>query len=344
MSILRRSQHPPKKRIKERLPILAEGYEKRYLQAHPREVENLENLKEPTVKPFPKAIVNLTNKQITKIFSTATELSCICGAIMGDARLDLDSGYKTYRVKCRHSTRQADYFFWKQFVVFQNFTESTKADRKTQYQLPDGYQNECKEHENIIGSSPNSPFGPLGKLSFITNVSPKFNELAKFLKDGKNKIFERSWLNAMNAWFLVVLWLDDGGLTGRGDHGKISFGLLPEAQVMVFIKYLEIAWGVKGRYSLETSAKTGEYKYSVVMFDPENLQKFLRIIAPLIPVESMLYKICFFHENDSIRQRWVSELDQLVTNEDFKLAIKEIYAQKELKYYVSQSTEKLKDI
>ncbi len=71
--------------------------------------------------------------------------------------------------------------------------------------------------------------------------------------------------------------------------------------------------------------KNGQVSYRITIDNMESLLKLLRLIAPLIPVREMLYKIYFVPENNpSLLQRWKTEVLELVRPE-FVDDVKEFY-------------------
>jgi hypothetical protein len=70
----------------------------------------------------------------------------------------------------------------------------------------------------------------------------------------------------------------------------------------------------------------GEQRYRIYIKDQESLLKLLRIIAPIIPVEEMLYKVMFVPKNNfGLLQRWASEVTELVIPE-FRNYVSEEYS------------------
>lgn len=268
------------------------------------------------LKPtFPDSLkqVDLTKKEIVQIGFYPVVLSILCGTVFGDSQLAIQKNYKNARLSYRHSTRQSDWFFWKTLCGLQEFTTETGI----QFQKPDGYQASAAVAEGEI----------LGKLKISSTVSEKLTALCHHIAPNNVKTIQRYWLNHMNNYFLMTLWLDDGSLTGfLGRQGVISLGIMPIAQATLLADYIKTVWKV------DCVAKEYESKprqVQIVIENQENLMKFLRIIAPIVPVKSMLYKICFFPNNVSLQQRWASELKNLV-RPDWHDEIEKIYQYKRM--------------
>lgn len=244
--------------------------------------------------------VQLDQKAIGQIVIDPNILSVICGTIFGDGSIAQDKGFANARVQFRHSTRQTPWFLWKALVPFKKFVNETSI----QMQAPDGFQ---KKAQRLPGEC-------LGKLKVVTKVDTVFTKLLPILiVDGK-KTIQRSWLNYMTPWFLVTLWLDDGSLTAGAREGNISINSSSVAEAKTLVDYLRVVWGVECKVQQYPSRRTASNPKApdITFIDLDNLEKFLRIVAPLIPVKSMLYKVCL-NPLDPVRlQRWTSELKTLV--------------------------------
>lgn len=248
--------------------------------------------------------VNLTKKEILQIGFHPVVLSTLCGTVFGDSNIAVQTNYANARVNYRHSTRQTEWFLWKTLCVFQEFT----SENSVQFQLPDGFQADA----GIVQGE------CLGKLKVSTSVDPKLTLLRDIIAPKNQKTIERHWLNHMNNYFLMTLWLDDGGLTGElGRQGVLSTSMMPLKQAEILCDYLITVWGIncEARELFEQKMQNGNFPTRIFIKDQENLMKLLKIIAPIIPVKSMLYKVCFFPDDVSLQQRWASELKQLVRPE-----------------------------
>lgn len=248
--------------------------------------------------------VNLRRKEIVQIGLHPVVLSTLCGTTFGDSNLAVQTNYANARLSYRHSTRQTEWFLWKTLCVFKEFT----SEESVQFQLPDGFQVDAAIADGEC----------LGKLKVSTSVDKKLTQLRDIIAPNNKKTIQRSWLNHMNNYFLMTLWLDDGGLTGSlGRQGVISTGSMPLDQAEILSDYLRTVWGIdcEARELLPQKMKKGEFQTRIFLKDQENLLKLLKIIAPIIPVKSMLYKVCFFPDDVSLQQRWASELKQLVRPE-----------------------------
>jgi len=256
--------------------------------------------------------VDLSNKQMAKISLDDLQKSVLCGTCLSDASIRIQKHYKNARVQCRHSSRQSSWFFWKWTVCLKQFINVESI----QFQDCDGYQKASPLQENEV---------LLGKLKIHTKALPVLTQVHSIICTNNREKIERVWLNHMTDYFLMTVWLDDGSLIGYR-QGVICLDSSPLDQQKVFVDYLKAVWGIES-YCMNTNTKmkNGEIRYRIVIKDQDNLIKMLRIVAPLIPVKEMLYKILFVPVNNSdLLQRWASEVSQLVLPE-FQDFVKEEY-------------------
>lgn len=253
--------------------------------------------------PNPLPAVNLTNKAIQQIGINPVVLSLICGTFLGDASLTKTTGYKNARMQFRHSTRQSDWFMWKAVYMLNEYS----TVKSISYTKPDGFQ------EAAIAAEGET----LGKFNFMSRADERLTSLLNIICPGNVKTLCRHWLNHMNAYFLMALWLDDGSLS-KHRQGVISCNNFPEKDVRVLADYITTVWGVKCNAAFVPSkaTKTNPNPMQIEIADFDNLEKFIRIIAPLVPVKSMLYKVLLYKPNNpAFLQRWISELKGLVRPE-----------------------------
>ena len=273
---------------------------------------SLAELKKLEKLPLKDKNVELKDKALANTGLDSVELSFICGTLLGDSSMNIDKGNANARMQYRHSTRQTEWFMWKTLGPLLPF----KGDRRIQFQKPDGYQKEGNAGETF------------GKWQFKTLTSEKLTKVYHVLYPRKVKTIKRSWLNHMSNYFLMALWLDDGSLN-NARQGVISCNSTPFAQAEELAQYISVVWGAKCKAIIVDTKKTGtNVEPSEIRFDNlDELERFLSIIAPLVPVKSMIYKVCLYTENmDGVRlQRWTTELKKLV-REDFHLEIDLYYA------------------
>ena len=193
------------------------------------------------VSPSSLENVRLTQKEIGQIDLHPVVLSTICGTTFGDSSLVVHSNYKNALLNYRHSTRQTDWFLWKTLCVFKEFA----SEEAIQFEAPprggkltDGFQAQVQVQT--------AGFELLGKLKVSTEVNSKLTQLRDIIAPNNVKTIERNWLNHMNNYFLMTLWLDNGSLIGGlGRQGIISTGAMPLKQTQLLVDYLTKVWGIK---------------------------------------------------------------------------------------------------
>lgn len=262
------------------------------------------------------ANLNIDQKLMGQVQLHPNVKSAICATVFGDGSIALQKGYANARIQYRHSTRQTDWFLWKSLGPFGKFT----TENSIQFQAPDGKQKSARRLPGEL----------LGKLKVSTSADPIITSLYKILAPNGQKTIQRSWLNHMTSWFLVTLWLDDGSLVGGSREGVICVNGLSLQEANILAEYIRVVWDVECKAVVYTSrtSKTNFESPQIEFADLDNLEKFLRIVAPLIPVKSMIYKVCLYPLDNTRLQRWTSDLKQMVRPE-WHDEIDQIYA-----YYV----------
>jgi len=253
----------------------------------PTNPPNLENL-------------NLKAKEMSQIDLHPVVLSAVCGTIFGDASLAINKNETNARLQMRHSSRQTDWFMWKSLCVLKELTDTNSIC----FQKPDGYQRPTIEGET------------LGKWKVVTKTNSELTKLHSILYKKKTKTFQRHWLNHMNNYFLMILWLNNGSLN-EARQGIISLNSTPLDQAQILVGYLTKVWGIQCEAGIvkSKSKKSNPEPVAITISDLDHLEKFVRIVAPIVPVKSMLYKVCIYHADRSCLQRWTSELKTLIKKE-----------------------------
>lgn len=261
--------------------------------------EELDITRQLLPKPAPglSTSLNLSKSAMTELEVNPSVLSILCGTLLGDGSLKLQKGYKNSRFQYRHSTRQTEWFMWKTLGPLKEFM----GPEGIQFQSPDGYQ---RKTERIPGEC-------LGKLRVSSLALPKLTLLQSIISKNNDIVIERQWLNHMNAYFLMSLWLDDGSLVGHR-QGIICLNSTPLKELNVLADYIKTVWQIDCQVETIPSKKNMP---QLKINDQENLYKLMVIIAPLIPVKSMLYKVCFYPTDTVLLQRWTAEIKTLVRKE-----------------------------
>lgn len=270
------------------------------------------NLPKPT---YPKKLemVDLSQKQMSQLPFDEITMSVLCGTIISDTSFTIDKSYKNARFQVRQSTRQFTWFTWKYFVILKEFTKQSGLV----FNPPDGYQAQSQ-------LKPGEKF--LGKLKLASKAHEKLTELHKIVCVNNRKTVQRFWLNHMNNYFLMTIWLDDGSLMNKR-QGIICFNGMPVAEQLIFREYLLNVWGIETSFQdTHLVMANGQKNQRISIDNQESLLTLLRLIAPIVPVREMLYKVCFVPKgNPSLLERWRTELKGLVRPE-FAADIEKYYA------------------
>ena len=117
----------------------------------------------------------------------------------------------------------------------------------------------------------------------------------------------------MNDYFLMTLWLDDGSLMNNR-QGEIALDLFSIEEQEIFVHYLKAVWSIECYiFNTQELMQNGKIRYRIKIKNQENLLKLLHVVARIIPVKEMLYKVMFIPENNiDLLQRWASEISELV--------------------------------
>lgn len=253
-------------------------------------------------KPRKPLTIDLSQKQMDQVPIPDLEKSVMVGTILGDTSFGIQRNYRNPRMQNRHSTRQASWFFWKWFICLKDFNNGLSS---VMYQYPDGYQRNAEAlHPGEI----------IGKLKINSKATSTLHKLHNVICTKNKKKIERSWLNHMNDYFLMTLWLDDGSLY-NGRQGLFALDSYSLQEQKIFVNYLKTVWDIECYvYNTgQTLRANGLPRYRIRIKNQENLLKLLRIVARIIPVKEMLYKIVFIPENNiDLLQRWASEVAELV--------------------------------
>lgn len=268
-----------------------------YQQAKTGNPWNKQSLPEPLYPLYNN--VNLSRKQMAQLSFSAIETSVLCGTCVGDSSLKINRGYRNARIQCRHSTNQAAWFFWKWQLCLKLYSNGLNS---MVLQKADGFQKS----------------NALGKLKITTHAREDLTALYKLLCEQNKLVIKRKWLNHMNSYFLMTLWLDDGSLYNRR-QGVFCLDSTPYKQQVILSAYLKRVWKIETVVKpIKNVAADGKKQYRLFICNQKSLMAFLKLIAPIIPVKQMLYKIMFVPKNNlPLLQRWTSEVVSLV-QADFK--------------------------
>ena len=109
---------------------------------------------------------------------------------------------------------------------------------------------------------------------------------------------------------LAIWWLDDGSIIGNGRKGVFCTDSFDEKSVKLLVHYLKTVWNVETHCAPIRRMRDGiqHTYYRLWIRSSEELQKFLRIILPYIPVAEMLPKVLLLYKDSQLQQRWISEV------------------------------------
>lgn len=280
--------------------------------------------------PAPKSPltnVKISNKQMAKVPIPDLQKSVLCGTCLADSSLRIQPRYKNARIQNRHSTRQSSWFFWKWTVCLKDFIVGPSS---IVYQKPDGFQDKSlvqstRSFAEVFKDQ--RSLQSFGKLKVASRASEQLTALHSLICENNKEKIERRWLNHMTDYFLMTVWLDDGSLMNKR-QGQICLDQSPLDQQKVFVDYLKTVWGIDC-YTMNTGERmsNGELRHRICIKDQESLLKLLRIVAPIIPVKEMLYKVMFVPINNTdLLERWASEVSVLVLPE-FREYVQQAYAE-----------------
>jgi len=215
------------------------------------------------------------------------------GLVLGDGSIKIHKGYKHARLSFRHSTTQQEYFEWKRDQLRPELSASAH----------DTWEQTVPEKSEEYGKQ---------KLRYQSGAKPSLTYIYYLTHKGSErdeiKIW-RTWLNEMTPLSLAVWWCDDGSLVGNASQGIFCTDGFGEENVRVLDRYMKMKWGITttimttGKYT-----KTGIERYRLTIKTHEDLKKFLRIIMPYIPTQSMLKKVLLLYNDADLQQRWISEM------------------------------------
>src|SRR3989338_1380836 len=212
----------------------------------------------------------------------------ILGSLLGDGSLKIHKPYKNARFSFRHSIKQKEYFFWKVS------------------ELKDISGESCwwEQEKNGLGGT---------MLRYQSLACEPLTELYKFTHAHGKLTIARRWLNKLTPRSLAVWWLDDGSLIVNSRRGVLCTDPFSYEEHKLLARYLLVVWKVKVSIGSITRKRDGIAKtyYRLWIRSSEELQKFLRIILPYVPVPAMLPKVMLLYRDSQLQQRWISEVSSL---------------------------------
>lgn len=224
-------------------------------------------------------------KKYTPLSDRCREI--ILGSLLGDGSIALNKRYKNARFSFKHSSKYLEYFNWKVSEM-----SEISSDRSNWLQKNDGYG--------------------LKKLRYQSRALENLTEIYNLIAKKGKKVVRRKWLNMMSPLSLAVWWCDDGSLISDTRTGVFCTDGFSRSEVVLLDEYLKKVWNIETKLGKQKGRNRSEDEYwRLYIRSSGELQKFLRIILPYIPVEEMLYKVLILYKDSELQQRWISEVSQL---------------------------------
>ena len=223
-----------------------------------------------------------TRKQFYQIDLTGRTKQILLGSVLGHGILKITKHYKNARYCERHSIKQKTYLSWK----FNTLEPELKG--KLSVSLSDAQS--FSAHKKII---------------YQSHVSPSLTQLHHLTHRNNQKKIRRRWLNNLDALALAVWWCDDGSLNAHARQGVFCSGGFSYEEHTILARYLQTDWHIY--CTIIKHKKPLGYDYRLQL-DRKNLDSFLTLILPYIPVASMLYKVMPCYGNLENQQRWISKV------------------------------------
>lgn len=244
-----------------------------------------------------RRLVSLSDQSIT----------IILGSLLGDGSLRIHERYRNARFSFRHSVSQREYFSWKA-----NALQEISSESCVFLQKHDGFSNN-------------------DKLRYQSLALEQLTELYNLTHEGKHLRIRRKWLNMMSPLSLAVWWCDDGSIVGNARKGVFCTDGFDSESVKLIANYLEKVWNIYVHIGIVGRKRSGTREgYYRMWLSTSELQKFLRIILPYIPVKSMLIKAILLYKDPQIQQRWISEVVKL--SKFSRQDVEEVFHEKKRKW------------
>lgn len=209
----------------------------------------------------------------------------VLGCLLGDGSLKIHKPYRNARFSFRHSVTQKEYFFWKASELKEISGTKDVWEQKGK----DGWGGTKLRYQSAA----------LESLTALYQLTHKQNRLR----------IRRKWLNMLTPESLCVWWLDDGSLL-NGRQGVLCTDSFLYDDLLIIVRYFRVVWKIYPR--IGRVAKTGprSEQYRLWFRSSNELQKFIRLILPHIPVASMLKKAMLLYKDTELQERWISEVCQ----------------------------------
>lgn len=229
---------------------------------------------------MPKRFLPPDRKRYGSIGLSQRAKQIVLGGVLGDGSLKIARRYRNARYCERHTERQKAYAFWKFAALVPELGGTLKRRRSDAGSLTTN-----------------------DRMHYQSRVHPGLTQLHHLTHWRNKKAIRRHWLNHLDALALTVWWCDDGSLNARTRHGVLcTDGFSYDAHKRL-ARYLQVDWGIFTHIVRQPSPVAHHFRLHL---DRENLQRYLDIILPHMPVASLLYKVMPCYGNLKDQQRWIS--------------------------------------
>jgi hypothetical protein len=227
--------------------------------------------------------INLKRKRLSNLSFSRQCLDVLLGSNLGDGSLTIPKKYVNARFSFRHSVKQSEWFYWK-------VEQLKEIGGIVQLQKPDG-------------------FSVVSKLHFQSHTNIDLTVIHSITRKNNKLIVTRSYLNHLSKKSLMIWWLDDGSLIKNGTQGCICCDSMSLKEQKIIVRYFRMTYEINA--VIHKICKPNRSFCHRIYFYGDNLEKLLKIIIPLIPIKSMLYKALLRYKDLCIQQRWISEMKSL---------------------------------
>lgn len=163
------------------------------------------------------------------------------------------------------------------------------------------------------------------KINFMSKALPSLTAVYNIIcPKGKNLTdLNNTWLGYLNepavgAVALLVWWLDDGSIIGKGKRGVFCCEGFSLETIQLFKEYLKKRWGLEstiGRLNKTKADSDQQIQYTKSVYyrlylNNTELRKLFGLIMPLLETPSLLRKFNFRYKDPIERQRWISTMKE----------------------------------
>ena len=223
-----------------------------------------------------------TRKQFYQIDLTGRTKQILLGGILGDGSLKIAKHYKNARYCERHSIKQKGYLNWK-FSMLKPELQGSLS----------------------VSLEDSKSFSTHKKIIYQSRVSPSLTQLHHLTHQNNQKNIRRRWLNNLDALALAVWWCDDGNLNAHARQGVFCSDGFSYEEHTILARYLQTDWHIYCKIIKHKKPLGYDYR---LQLDRKNLDSFLTLILPHMPVPSMIYKVMPCYGDLESQQRWISKV------------------------------------